>query len=318
MPVKLSRLANLIGLVVAWLLIFGFFWWRLPAFGSLRNLELLARQSTIVAMAALGMTLVIVSGAIDLSVGSMVALVTIVIAWFLREGHPAWVALLAGLGAGALCGLLNGTLITKLKVGPFIVTLGSLLIFRGVAKWIGDEQKIDAPASWLPSLLSTLPDERRWMIVPPGVWLMVIFSILTAWLLTSTRFGRHVVAVGSNENAARLCGVPVERVRLMVFVLMGFFAGLAGLMQFARLTVGDPTVAVGLELDVIAAVVIGGASLAGGQGSILGSLIGAFIMATIRAGSSQMGLANYVQEIVTGVIIVLAVTIDRVRVGRKG
>jgi ribose/xylose/arabinose/galactoside ABC-type transport system permease subunit len=128
-----------------------------------------------------------------------------------------------------------------------------------------------------------------------------------------TRFGRHVVAVGSNEQAARLCGVPVERVKLAVFTLSGLFAGLAGLLSFSRLTVGDPTTAQGMELDAIAAVVIGGASLNGGQGSIAGSLLGALIMTTIRAGGSQYGLSNWVQEVVTGTIIVLAVALDRLR-----
>ena len=314
---RLKQLANLAGLVVAWLVIFSLIWWQVPSFGSLRNLELLARQTTIVALAALGMTYVIVSGAIDLSVGSIVALVTVVIAWCLRNGLNPMLALGAGAGVGLACGFANGLVITRLKVTPFIVTLGALLIFRGVAKGLANEQKIEPPASWLPDLLAVLPPDRRWMIFPVGVWLMILFSIVAAWLLSSTRFGRHVVAVGSNENAARLCGVQVERVRLAVFVIMGFSAALAGLMQFSRLTVGDPTVAVGLELDVIAAVVIGGASLAGGQGTILGSLIGAFIMATIRAGGSQMGLPNWVQEIVTGTIIVLAVGLDRLRVGRR-
>jgi ribose/xylose/arabinose/galactoside ABC-type transport system permease subunit len=316
--IKLGRFANLAGLLAALILIFAFFWWRMPTFASWRNIELIARQTTIVSLAALGMTLVIVSGAIDLSIGSMVALVTVVIAWCLREGAHPLLACLAGIGVALLCGLLNGTLVTRLKVGAFIVTLGALLIFRGAAKGLANEKKIDAPAQWLPDILAVLPPERKWMIFPPGVWLMALFAVLTALLLGRTRFGRHIVAVGSNENAARLCGVPVERVRLGVFVLMGFFAGLAGLMQFSRLTVGEPTVAVGLELDVIAAVVIGGASLSGGTGTIVGSLVGAFIMSTIRAGSNQMGWANWVQEIVTGAIIILAVAIDRLRIGKGG
>jgi ribose/xylose/arabinose/galactoside ABC-type transport system permease subunit len=314
---KVKQFANFAGLVAAWVVIFAVIWWQVPSFASLRNLELLARQSTIVALAALGMTYVIVSGAIDLSVGSIVALVTVAVAWCLRAGYDPLLALLGGVAIGALCGLANGFVITRLKVTPFIVTLGALLIFRGAAKGIAHEQKIDPPASWLPDMLAVLPADKRWMIFPSGVWLMVISAVLASFVLTRTRFGRHVVAVGSNENAARLCGVRVENVRLAVFVIMGLFAALAGLMQFSRLTVGDPTVAVGLELDVIAAVVIGGASLAGGQGSILGSLLGAFIMATIRAGGSQMGLPNWVQEIVTGAIIVLAVGLDRLRVRRS-
>jgi ribose/xylose/arabinose/galactoside ABC-type transport system permease subunit len=132
-------------------------------------------------------------------------------------------------------------------------------------------------------------------------------------LLRYARLGRHIFAVGSNELTARLCGVAVERVKLIVYTISAAFAGLAGLMQFSRLTVGDPTVAVGTELDVIAAVVIGGGSLSGGEGSILGSLVGALIMTVIRSGCSQLGLPNWVQEIVTGAIIVLAVALDRLR-----
>jgi ribose transport system permease protein len=314
---RFARAYNLIGLLIAWLVIFGFFAWRQPSFATVRNIELIARQTTIVALAALGMTLVIVSGAIDLSVGSAVALVTVVIAYCLRAGWDPSAALAAGVISGLICGFLNGALITRLRVGPFIVTLGSLLIFRGVAKGLASEQEIKVQDTWLTNLLATLGPGQRWQIFPIGVWIMIAFSVLTAWVLKSTRFGRHVVAVGSNENAARLCGVPVENVRLGVFVLMGLFMGLSGLMQFARITVGSPTVAVGLELDVIAAVVIGGASLAGGQGTILGSLIGAFIMSTIRSGGSQLSWPNWVQEIVTGAIIIVAVALDKWRLSRS-
>jgi ribose/xylose/arabinose/galactoside ABC-type transport system permease subunit len=249
-------------------------------------------------------------------VGSAVAFVTVVIAWFLQRGAGPWAALMAGLAAGTLVGAANGFLVTRLKVGAFIVTLGTLLIIRGAAKGLAGEQKIDAPLTWLGDVLAMLPPDRKWMIVPPGVWLMVVLAVGCALLLRNTRFGRHVLAVGGNSEAAHYSGISVAKTRLLVFVVAGLFAGFAGLMQFSRLTVGDPTVAVGLELDVIAAVVIGGASLSGGQGSILGSLLGAVLMTTIRAGCSQYGLPNWVQEIVTGGIIVFAVALDRVRVRR--
>jgi ribose/xylose/arabinose/galactoside ABC-type transport system permease subunit len=309
-----SSLVNVIGLVLAWIALFGFFCWKINGFGTLANVELIARQCTIVSMGALGMTLVIISGGIDLSIGSTVAFVTVAIALFLRAGHGPWPALLVGLLAGCLAGAVNGLLISRLKVGPFIVTLGTMLIVRGAAQGMANEQKVDAPLNWLSDLLDTLGKQDRWRIFPNGVWLMLAFAVLVAWVLRSTRFGRHVVAIGSNENAARLCGVPVERVKCFTYVLMGFFAGLAGLMQFSRLTVGDPTVANGLELNVIAAVVIGGASLSGGTGSVLGSLLGSFIMQTIQAGSSQWGLSNWVQQVVTGSIIIVAVGLDRLRV----
>ena len=283
------------------------------SFADLGNLETIFRQTTIVAFAALGMTIVIVSGGIDLSVGAIIALATVVIAACLRAGAPPAAAALAGIAAGIGCGALNGLLVTRLRVVPFIVTLGTMLVVRGIAKGVARDQKIDAPRSWLTDLLARLPADREWMVFPPGVWLLFLFAAAVGGLLLYTRLGRHVFAVGSNEEAARLCGVPVARVKRAVYVLGGLFAGVAGLMQFSRLTVGDPTGAIGLELNVIAAVVIGGGSLAGGQGSVLGCLIGALTMQVIQSGCSQMGWPNWVQEIVTGAIIVAAVAMDRFR-----
>jgi ribose/xylose/arabinose/galactoside ABC-type transport system permease subunit len=191
-----------------------------------------------------------------------------------------------------------------------------MLVVRGAAKGIGREQKIDVDPqrlAWLDELLASLPRERSWMLVPPGVWMLVLLAIAMAALLRYTRLGRHTFAIGSNEQTARLCGVPVERVKIFVYTICAGFGGLAGLMQFSRLTVGDPTVAVGLELNVIAAVVIGGGSLNGGEGSILGTLVGALIMTVIASGCTQMGLPNWVQEIITGAVIVVAVALDRLR-----
>lgn len=313
----MKRYANLIGLFVAWVVIFGVFSYLAPAsFPTVRNLETIARQTAIVGFAAVGMTYIIVAGGIDLSVGSLVALVTVVVAWLLQSGQTPPVAALGGIAAGALCGFANGWLTTRLRITPFIVTLGSLTILRGAAKGIAGEKKIDAPLTWLNDLLASLGKEQRWMLVPVGVWLLIVLAVAAALALKYTAFGRHVVAVGSNESAARLCGVPVERTRTIVFSIGGFCAGIAGLMQFSRLSVGDPTVAQGLELQVIAAVVIGGGSLTGGEGSILGSLIGAIIMSTISAGGSHRGWPNWVQEIVTGLIIVAAVALNRWRVAR--
>lgn len=310
-----GRLGPVAGLVV----VYGLFALLAPeSFTTVRNLETIARQTAIVGMAALGMTLIIVMGGIDLSVGSTVALSTVVVAACLQAGGSPWMAMVLGVAAGGLVGAVNGTVITRLRVVPFIVTMGSLLVVRGVAKGLAREQKIDAPASWLEELLAVLPDEQRWMVVPPGVWLMLALAVVVAVVLRYTRFGKHTIAIGSNEATARLCGVAVERVKTWVYILGGASAGLAGVLQFSRLTVGDPTVAQGLELDVIAAVVIGGGSLAGGEGSVFGSLVGALIMTVIRSGCSQMGLPNWVQEIVTGGIIVAAVALDRLRHRRAG
>ena len=282
-------------------------------FATLGNLKTMVRQTSVVGMGALGMTLVIVLGGIDLSIGSIVAFVTVVIAWLLQAGWPPLAAASAGLLVGGACGLANGVLITGLRVTPFIVTLGAMGIIRGAAKGLAHEQKIDAPITWLNGLVAELPRGQSWILFPPGVWLTIAMALGAFVLLGYTRFGRHVVAVGSNEAAARLCGVRVRRVKVAVYVIEGLLAGAAGLMQFSRLTVGDPTVAAGLELDVIAAVVIGGGSLAGGEGSILGALVGALLMTEIKTGCTHAGLSPWVQEMITGGIIVVAVALDRFR-----
>jgi ribose transport system permease protein len=311
-------LLNALSPLIALFVVFGLFVLIAPAsFATVRNIETIARQTTIVGVAALGMTMVIISGGIDLSVGSVVALSTVVIAWLLQyAGAGPFTSAVGGVAAAAFFGLLSGVLITRLRVVPFIVTLGMMLIVRGAAKGIAREQKIDVDPvrlKWLDELLASLPPERSWMLLPPGVWMLIILAVAMAALLRYTRLGRHTFAIGSNEQTARLCGVAVERVKVIVYAMGGAFAGLAGLMQFSRLTVGDPTVAVGLELNVIAAVVIGGGSLAGGEGSILGTMVGALIMTVIASGCTQRGYPNWVQEIITGAIIVIAVALDRLR-----
>jgi ribose transport system permease protein len=286
-----------------------------PQFFRAANLELIARQTAIVCLAALGMTLVIVAAGIDLSVGSIIALATVVIALLLRaDVGPLWAAL-GGVAAAAACGLATGVLVTRLRVVPFIVTLGMMLLVRGAAKGLAEERRIEAPATWLNELLRTV-DAGRGFLVPAGIWMVAVFAVLVAGVLRYTRFGRHLFAIGSNERTARLCGVPVERCKVAVYTLSAAMAGLAGVMQFSKLSVGDPTVAIGLELDIIAAVIIGGGSLAGGRGTALGTVLGATIMAVIQIGCSQRGLPNWVQQIVTGSIIVLAVALDRWRQGR--
>jgi ribose/xylose/arabinose/galactoside ABC-type transport system permease subunit len=280
------------------------------------NLELVARQTAIVAAAALGMTVIIISGGIDLSVGSVVALTTVVIALWLGQGWSPLAAALAGVVSAAVCGVINGLLITALRVVPFIVTLGTMILVRGAAKGFAEERRIEAPQTWLNDLLrTTAPDERGWM--PLGVWLVLLLALLVGGLLRYTRFGHHVFAIGSNERTARLCGIAVPRTKIVIYTIGAIFAGIAGVLQFSRLSVGDPTVADGLELDVIAAVIIGGGSLSGGRGTVMGTLLGAMTMAVIQIGCAQKGYPNWVQQIVTGAIIVLAVALDRWRQGRQ-
>jgi len=310
---------NMVGPLIGLAAVFGLFAALAPStFLSMTNMETIARQSAIVGTAALGMTMIIIAGGIDLSAGSVIALATVVVAVLLRDGHGTLVSAMAAVAVCAGCGAINGGIITKFRMVPFIVTLGMLLIVRGAAKGLAGELTVyPERATWLEGLLRSLGPGKEWMIVPPGVWLMVVLAVIVWVALRYTRFGRHVFAVGSNELTARLCGVPVERVKLMVYVLGAAFAGVAGVMQFSRLTVGDPTVAVGLELNVIAAVVIGGGSLSGGEGSVLGSIVGALIMTIIANGCVQIDLPNWVQEIVTGSVIVVAVGLDRLRHRRE-
>ena len=282
------------------------------AFLTVANWKFIAVQTVIVATAALGMTIIIIAGGIDLSVGSNVALCSVAGALCLRAGWPPTLAILLAVACGGLIGLINGSLVTALRLAPFIVTLGMLGIARGTAKYMANEQTVQMPRTWLNSMMSPFPTPA-WLVVAPGVWILLGFAVLTFFLLNNTVFGRRVFAIGSNENAARLCGIRVHRLKPLIYTVGGLFFGLAGAMQLARLRQGDPTSAAGLELDVIAAVVIGGASLNGGVGGVVGSLTGALIMAVLRNGSQQMGLPTYVQEIIIGAVIVLAVALDRVR-----
>jgi len=285
-------------------------------FLRLGNFKSVATQSVIVALGALGMTLIIISGGIDLSAASNIALSSVIAAYAVNVGLPPLVAVGAGILTGGAVGFVNGTLITRLRVVPFIITLGMMGIARGLAKMIARNQKIDAPLTWVNELMAKSP-RPSWLLMSPGIWIMAVFAVLMAFVLRSTVFGRHVFAIGSNEATARLCGIRTDRAKIAIYSIAGLFCGLSGVMEFSRLTVGDPTVAVGLELDIIAAVVIGGGSLSGGEGSILGTLVGVFIMSFLRNGCTMMGWPNYIQEIIIGIIIVVAVSLDQVRHRRE-
>lgn len=282
------------------------------------NWRTIAVQTVIVGTAALGMTVVMISGGIDLSVGSIVALVTVGVALIVRDLHlPLPVALAAGVAIGGLCGLLNGGLITSLGVVPFIITLGSLKVFRGLSKWLANSSSVYIPGSskswWLGRILQVEPNPQ-WLMVAPGVWLLLGLSVLLALMLRYSLLGRYLYAIGSNESTARLCGINVPLIKLVTYVLAGFATGLAGAMQFAYLGgTGDPTTADGLELQVIAAVVIGGGSLNGGEGTVLGTLIGCLIMSVLNNGCVHAQIPNAWQDIIIGAIIVAAVTLDRFR-----
>jgi len=296
-----------LGPLIALLLVYVLFAALTPdTFLRTQTLLTMARQTVVVSICALGMTLVIITGGIDLSTGSLVALTTVVIARMLKGGTSPAVAVACALLVSTAIGAGIGTLVGRLRMMPFVVTLGAMTALRGAAKGLASEQKIDCDPRGLDRLLEAA-------LSAPGIWVAVVLAVVVSAVLTYTRFGRHVFAVGSNEAAARLCGIDAGRVKILVYAIASLLAGIAGVMEFSTLTVGDPTDSVGLELEVIAAVVIGGAPLAGGEGSILGSVLGALLMTVIKTGAVHKGMPSWTQEIATGAIIVVAVALDRAR-----
>lgn len=305
---RLKSVFSLLGPFLALLVVYGVFGAMNPRMFSENVLLSLLTQTVIIGTAAIGMTLIIIAGGIDLSVGSVIALCGVVGATLVTEGWPVPAVFLATMACGGLCGLANGALTVGLRLMPFIVTLGTMQIFRGAGKVATNGTPVNLPFD--------VTAYKPWMGgggLPWGVWMMLGLVVLFRVVLRYTRFGRHVFAVGSNERTATLCGVHVGRVKTIVYVIGGALAGLAAMMNMAKSSQGDPTTAMGWELDVIAAVVIGGGSLSGGEGTVLGAVIGALLMTTIRLGCALNGIPTPVTEIIGGVIIVVAVIIDRLR-----
>jgi ribose transport system permease protein len=278
-----------------------------PEFLTVANLADLLRRASAVAIAAVGATLVLVQGDVDLSVGSVIAWSGVVGAFAMKAGVPVPAAVAVGVAVGAASGLVNGALVATLRIPAFIVTLGTLGIFRGLALVASAGESV----SGLPRSLARLAgDVGR---VPVPLLFLVATAGLASFSLRRTRFGRHVQAIGSNRRAAELCGIRVDRVRAAVFAIAGALAGLSGMIFTARLITGTPTVAEGLELDVIAAVVIGGGSLAGGVGTVGGTLIGTAIMQVLANGCVLLGVDPFVQKVLIGAIVIAAVAFDSAR-----
>lgn len=310
----LNRIGPILGLVLV-VVVFSVLMGTPARYLSPFNLRVVLAQTVIVAVGAIGMTLIIISGGIDLSVGSVIALTGVMTALGINAGLPLILAVFAGIFGGALVGVVNGLVITHLRVVPFIATLGMMGIARGAAKWLAKQTVVDVPDTWVNDLVVIFP-KPSWLLVASGVWVTIVLAIFAGVVLRNTVFGRRVFALGSNEAAARACGIATDRLKVWIYALAGLLFGLAGVMQMSRLRQGDPTIAAGSELDIIAAVVIGGGSLSGGEGSIFGSMIGALIMAFLRNGCQQVGWPNYIQEIIIGGIIVVAVALDRWRSSR--
>ncbi len=314
---RLNQLGGpMVGLVLI-LIVFGVLSPR--KFLSTRNFGNVAGQTVVVATAAVGMTFVIVSGGIDLSVGSVIALSGVGGALAMVSGAAAGsivAGVLMAMLVGLLCGVFNGAIITLAGLPPFIVTLGALEIFRGAAFYATNGLPVtDLPPAFeaLANAEFTLDLGFSSVYIPYSFFFLILLGTIAWLVLKYTVFGVAVYAVGSNERTARLCGIHVNLVKTAVYAIGGLTSGLAGILQASRLITGQPSTATGLELDVIAAVVIGGGSLLGGEGTILGSIVGAFIMGFLRNGCNVVGISPFVQRMIIGAIIIIAVFADQLR-----
>jgi ribose transport system permease protein len=279
-----------------------------PNFNRVDNLLNIARSISVNAILAAGLTFVILTGGIDLSVGSIVAVSGVVAVIAAIAGVPAPVAVVIGMAVGGACGLVNGVLTAYLALAPFIVTLGTMTFLRGLAYTITNGQPI------VSSDLNFKDLGNGYLLGIPVPVIAMVAVFLVAWfVLERTRYGRHVYAVGGNAQAARLAGVQVNRIILSVYVVAGICAGLAGVIFAARVISAQPTAGTGYELDAIAAVVLGGTSLVGGRGRIVGTLIGAVILGVLTTGLILLNVQFFSQLLIKGVVIILAVAIDSLK-----
>ena len=283
-------------------------WIASPYFLTSTNLSSLIRQTAVINIMALGMTIIIISHGIDLSVGAILAMGGLLGTMAMEKGYPIAVGIAVGLVVGLLCGLLNGLLITRLRIAPFIVTLGTLGVFRGTTLLISN----GLPVHQIPQAFSFL-GEGNLLGVPFVLWVLVVCAAGMHFVLEHTRLGRYAFAIGSNSAAATYAGIPVAMYTMAVYAIGGLLTGLAGMIEASRLMTGQPTAGNGYELQAIAAVVIGGGSLHGGEGSVVGTLVGAFIMGLLSNGSDLLGISNYVQQVIIGAVIILAVSVDELR-----
>jgi len=280
-------------------------WALTPYFLTLSNLLNVAEQTTIIAIIAVGMTFVIISGGIDLSVGSVLALSGIAVASALRAGTVLPAALLAGPGTGMLCGLVNGLFVAQGHLPPFISTLGMMSVARGAALVVTEGRSISGFSESFRYFAT-----GKILHVPMPVAIMLTTYIVAHLVLTKTKLGRYAYAIGGNEEAAVLSGVNVRLHKCVIYSLCGLLSGVAAIILTARLNSAQPIAGIMYELDAIAATVIGGTSLMGGEGTVWGTLVGALIMGVLRNGLTLLGISSFIQQIVIGSVIILAVLVD--------
>ena len=298
---------TLLGLV----LIFAVFSWLTPSFLTVPNLTNILQQSSINACIALGMTLVIISGGIDLSVGPTAALAAVVSATLMVNGVPVSVCILVALGIGMACGLFNGILIAVAGLQPFIVTLGALSLYRALALIFTE----GSPVFGIPDEFRVLANGQLGAI-PNAVVIVAVLAVIAWIVLNKSPLGEYILAVGGNQDAARVAGVPVVRTKIYTYMISGALASIAALILVGRLGAAEPTLGNLWELDAIAAAAIGGASLMGGKGSIVGTLLGAVILGSLRNGLTLMNVQAFYQLLATGIIIIVAMLIDRATRGK--
>jgi ribose transport system permease protein len=284
-----------------------------PYFLTQTNLSSVVRQTAVINTMALGMTLIIIAGGIDLSVGAILAMSGLLGTMAMQAGAPIPVGIAAGLVTGLFWGFVNGILTVRLNINPFIVTLGTLGIVRGLTLIISN----GLPVHRIPQQFSFL-GEGNVLGVPFVLWILVVCALATHLILEHTRLGRYAFAIGSNPEAAFYTGISVVFHTTAVYAISGLLCGLAGMIEASRLMTGQPTAGQGYELQVIAAVVIGGGSLRGGEGSVVGTLIGAFIMGLLSNGSDLLGISPYLQQAIIGAVIILAVSVDELRKRKLG
>lgn len=287
-------------------------------FFTMRNVLTLALQTSTITLMGIGVTFTIITGGIDLSIGSVVALTGTIAVMAANVGMPIWVSMVMGLLTGVLCGLCNGLLITGLKLPPFIATLGMMMVARGVVLTITNAMSKPAPEAF-----GSLGNDTLFRLNQqfPGiaypVFIMIIAAIVFGFLLRKTRAGRYTYAVGSNEEASRLSGIKVARVKLIAYMISGFCAALTGIILASRMVTSQPNGGMSYELNAIASSVIGGTSLMGGIGTVAGAVVGSFIIGVLGVGLTMQGASYFVQQIAIGLVVIGSVAVDQLRYKKK-